>query len=795
VIKPLRLSSLAWLAALLGALAFVVWLDAARIRNLAVVNAQGESAPAARPSAAAPELAAGNSLIVPEQNAAAYHWMAQTQRMFLRDEGRVRHVDYENAPDGRAVPASSPYRWWLGLVAWSDHVRTGRGPAESVEHAALFADPLLHVLLLLGSAFFVAWRFGAFPAALAAIGGAVLFPLATEFLPGVPGDRGLATILGAGSVLLLASGTTAKAPRRWFMLAGVSGGLGLWLNVSLQGPVLGGGAAGALLSGWIARDRVLPWRAWAIAGAVTTVLAYLAEFAPAHLWDWQLGVIHPLHAVAWLGAGELLAQVTVALRAKQFPRTPRSLGFIVLALLALAALPAAIWKFHGADFFVPDAAAARLTRLPEGAVAPNLATWIMRGGGGGALWATLLPLGLVVPAVRVLFRRTADPGARAAVALALGPVLVALALACSMLVWWAVLDALLLVSLVVAVGSAPAADVKLSVRLAWGGAFLLVLLPGIAQLQAGAVVKVVLTRSEQLGLIERDLGNWIAQRAEPGGAVVLAPPNETTGLCYYGGLRGIGSLSWENKDGVSAAVRILTAPSAQEAKALVDRRGITHFVLLSWDTAFDDYARAGTGQLEGTFRDQLRFTTLPRWLRPLAYPLPAIGGFEGQSAMVLAVVEEQEEATALARIASYFVEMGDLDQAAAAAQGLRRFPSDLGAWVARAEVEQARGDEAEFAASLKTLQARLSARLAPKLPFDQRVSLAVVLAKAKQEKLAREQVRLALAAADEAGFRALAPGSLYRLLVLARAFDQTVDPALRARALELLPAELRERLR
>jgi hypothetical protein len=793
VSKPLRLSSFAWLPALLVALTFAVWLDAARLRAIAVVNAQGESPPPARPVAGAPELAAGNRLIVPEQNAAAYHWLAQTQRMFLRGEWRVRHIDYENAPDGRAVLVTSPYRWWLGLVAWIDHARTGLAPADSVERAALLADPLLHGLLLTGGALLVAWRFGPLAAALAALGGAVLFPLAAEFLPGVPGDRGLALTVASGGVLFLAAGVTARAPRGWFIAAGVSGGLGLWVNSAMQGPVLLGVGAGGLTAAWLARDRVLPWRAWAVAGAVTTFLAYLAEFAPAHLWDWQLGVIHPLHAVAWLGAGELLARVAAARRAGKLPRAAREVAPVVLALLALAALPVAIGKFHGADFLATDAASARLTRLPDGVVAPNLATWIVRG--GGSLWATLLPLALALPAVRLLCRRSAEPAVRAAVALTLGPVVVALGFACSQLAWWAVLDALLLGALVVALGSAPAAGPAPLARLAWGGAFLLVLLPGFAQLRGGVAVKTVLTRSEQLGLIERDLGNWLAQRAEPGGAVVLAPPNETTGLCYYGGWRGIGSLSWENKDGVSAAVRILAAPSAQEAKALVDRRGITHLVLLSWDTAFDDYARAGTGRLEGTFRDQLRFTTLPRWLRPLAYPLPAIGGFEGQSATVLAVVEEQEEATALARIASYFVEIGDLDQAAAAAEGLRRFPSDLGAWVARAEVAQARADEAGLAVALKTLQARLSARLAPVLPFDQRVSLAVVLAKAKQEKPARDQVRLALAAADEPGLRSLAPGSLYRLLVLARAFDQAMDPALRARALDLLPVALRERLR
>ena len=57
--------------------------------------------------------------------------------------------------------------------------------------------------------------------------------------------------------------------------------------------------------------------------------------------------------------------------------------------------------------------------------------------------------------------------------------------------------------------------------------------------------------------------------------------------------------------------------------------------------------------------------------------------------------------------------------------------------------------------SLKLLPARLAATTAPFLPWDQRVGLAVVLAKAQQTELAREKVRLCAEAADESKLRAL----------------------------------------
>ena len=163
--------------------------------------------------------------------------------------------------------------------------------------------------------------------------------------------------------------------------------------------------------------------------------------------------------------------------------------------------------------------------------------------------------------------------------------------------------------------------------------------------------------------------------------------------------------------------------------------------------------------------------------------------------MLFEVVEDQNDATALGRLVEYFIEMGELDKAASTALALRRFPADFVAWVVRAEVDLARGDEVGFATSLKLLQSRLAGKTAPILPWDLRVGLGVLLAKAKQPALAREQLRLCLESADDKKLRALTTGSLYRLMVLSRAFDLTVEPKLRAVALDLLPSDFRERLR
>jgi hypothetical protein len=174
--------------------------------------------------------------------------------------------------------------------------------------------------------------------------------------------------------------------------------------------------------------------------------------------------------------------------------------------------------------------------------------------------------------------------------------------------------------------------------------------------------------------------------------------------------------------------------------------------------------------------------------------LPSIPGFENQSVTVFEVVEEQNKATALSNIALYFVETGDLNQARSAAEGLSRFSTDFGAWVARAQVAAAIGDQDELAKVMKVIQSRLALRVQPLLSWNRRVDLAVVLARAQVEVLAKRQLELCIDSIDEAKVRSLSPRSVYRLLVLCRGFGVTMPPAQRALALSLVPAALRARL-
>ena len=798
---------------LLAALGFVGWLDVARVRQVEATSALVEELPAT--DAASPTGYAGGTrvLIVPEHIDESYQWIAQTQQMLAQREWRVRHIDYENAPFGREVFASSPYRWWLGLVAWCDHAVSGRPPGQSVERAALYADPLLHLLLLAGATIFTAWRFGPWAAALVALGLVALFPFAAEFLPGVPANRGLAQAAAIATVLMLLAGVSGRAgsaepdparaerrTRRWFLAAGIIGGLGLWVSPAIVVPVLGGLAGGGLLAAWIGRrePRPLPWRAWAAGGGVTTLIAYLIEFLPSHLGSWQLRAIHPLYGVAWLGAGEVLARLTAWIQGEKTPHRLRAAGAWLLAAAALAAVPVALWRTKTMGFLEIDLAAERLARLPDKAVASSFTAWLFHDGFTPVVWGTTLPLLLLFPAAWFLARRATGSAARTAIALAPGPTLLAFGFACQRLCWWAGFDAAALPLMAAITAAWPAAEGRNVGRWIWGACVALLLGPGVVQLlpaPADRDGKHELREPEVYGLIERDLARWFAVHVGSNPTIVLAPHNETSTLYFYGGVRGLGSLAWENQDGVGAAVRIVSASTPEEAKELIDRRGITHLVMPSWDSYLEVYARMGMGQLDGTFLQRLLDWKLPPWLKPVPYQLPVLAGLEGQSVTILEVVEDQDDASALSRIAEYFVEMNQLDKAASAAQALRRFPADLGALVARAQVENAVGDNEAFARTVELLKPRLAGGGDRSLAWDRRVGLAVVLARSKEKDLARAQVKKCLDQVDEARLRSLSTGALYRLQVLGKAFDLSIaDPPLKALARELVPAEMRARL-
>jgi hypothetical protein len=774
------------------ALAFLAVVSVIRIQHVEFVSwAAGGAGAALSRTPGAP------TLVVPGHRNDSFEWLDETRQMFRQGQWRIHFIAYENAPRGREEAAASPFRWWLGLVAGLSHLSRGQGLVASVESAAIFG-PFLLQLAFWAAATWVAWRlFGALAAAAVSAGAVVLYPLSGQFIGGVPESGSLSWILAAGSLvpLVVAPRLDAARGRRAFMLSGLAGGLGLWVNASIGMPVV----AGVALGGWIAlgasglQPAEAPpidgasWRAWGLAGAVTCLACYLLEYFPSDMGSWDLRTNHPVHGLAWLGLSELLALSRPGSGTKGRWRVGIRAG---VALLAVASIPVTLHLVHGAGLLSNGLAGWHLTDAPDSATAATLGQFLEAKDIGFVATATLLPLALVLPAVILILRKKAPAPARAGLALALGPVLVAAALTSVQIRWFSGVDAALLVLLLPLAGAAPRSGPTL-----WGAVmgFLVVLLPGAILDWPPPVQN--LDDNDLVSIIERDLAGMLARRSVERGAIVLAPPNATNALYYYGGLRGLATLNWQNTEGLGVAVRIVSALTPEEAQALISERQVGYLILPQWDPFIDAFARIGQGETEGTFLERLHNWVLPAWLRPVPYVMPTIPGFANQSVVILEVVDEQETAVAASRLAEYFVDMGNAQLAENAAQALRRFPADLGALLARTQVAIATGQTEEFKQLSETLVRRAQTGADRTLAWDQKVALSVVLAQARQITLAKAELERCLASITERDLRELSVNELYRLQILKNALGLEIkDKSLRTLALSLLPPDVSSQL-
>ena len=146
--------------------------------------------------------------------------------------------------------------------------------------------------------------------------------------------------------------------------------------------------------------------------------------------------------------------------------------------------------------------------------------------------------------------------------------------------------------------------------------------------------------------------------AQPHGDVVLlASPNASTGVSYFGGFKSLGTLYWENAEGLRAAAAIFSARTDDEARSLMRSRGVTHIALIGDAEYLERYLELAR---PGASRDELKQTfgyrisqdeSVPRWLR--AVPVATRGGALPPQLQVrlMQVVPEQSEPEALWHIA------------------------------------------------------------------------------------------------------------------------------------------------
>src|SRR5688572_23140203 len=124
-------------------------------------------------------------------------------------------------------------------------------------------------------------------------------------------------------------------------------------------------------------------------------------------------------------------------------------------------------------------------------------------------------------------------------------------------------------------------------------------------------------------------------------------------MIWFGGFRGLGTLYWENLEGLHASADIYGEPDVGAARDLLRRRGVTHVAFFAWDPGLEQLlnARASTGdsasagargvlqQLEQQLRGR-ETPALPPWLVPLPYDAPRVSGYAHPIVHLFEVVDD-----------------------------------------------------------------------------------------------------------------------------------------------------------
>lgn len=781
-----RSLSFLWLGLVLAAVAWLVFVDA---RRVSAIRQWTAAAPAAAVDDASPTGYARETrnLLLPLNHAESQQWVIELQKMTVSGSWRAPRGDFDNAPEGRDLTLRAPYRWWLRLVASGERAVTSASAGRAVEQTVLHAGPILQVLLCLGGGLLVARRFGRAAGGLLAAGTSLWFALTQTFAPGRLEAHDLFVAVNFTGLLLLLCGLDAGASGKkspgWFLAAGIVSGLGLWIDAPGQVVVLTAIALGFVASVLLlpaGKNQVWPqisWRAWGLGGAAVAAIGWFVEGRPSAS---GLTANHPLLWVAWLGLAETLTQLLAWRRG--FERRSQQAALIVGLVVLVGAVG---WRWltpGGAETDSPEAAGFTS--------ATTFVGWLREEKLGAKPLASLLVALSTIGAALWWARRSA-PQRFLARTFSVGALLILL-MAGGAVRWWDLVTVASLLLLVIVAASSDTSPRRNRWRVGCG----LVLGTALVAGWPASNHPDELAAADAQALVERDLAQWLAARAELG-AVVLAPPDLSGALCYYGGLRVIGSPYPGNDKGRAVAERLASVASPDEAQSMAQSRYLHYIVLPSWDDTLERAAAAANIQGPGKPLIALLRTWLPpRWLRPVPYPQPVVPGLEQTSLAVFEVVEPQENAVALSRLADYFVERGQLDLAGAVADSLASaFVGDVGGLIARAHVALARGDGRTLAAVMPELLPAIADGKDEDLSWERRAHLAIVLMQTRHPDLARAQVQFCLQEASEERLRQLGPVALFQLLKLAQVSSiHFAEPALQNYALGLLPPEFQAQL-
>lgn len=607
-----------------------------------------------------------------------YMWNVLASRAGESEGDGFRHTLFDNAPTGRSVFWTPAYTWFLRALGV---LRNAFVPGESftaaVFAASLWSNLVLLALGMIALSLFYLRRFGASGAC------ALLFAMALTpgfyevFLPGYADHHASLVLLLLGLCLgLLAGGlgfvkannaTLSVLPpplsrgRSAMVVSALCGASAM--AISALSTVIFLCALGLAVLAFFATAHTalkrtdvefVPalWRVWGAVGGFVSFMLYLASYFP---WAGlgRLEVNHPAYALAWWGGGEVLG-ATGSLLAGSAALDKRTWLRLAISVILLA-MPLLAFLFFGQ--------ASHVARDPLfAAIAQNIVELHPlsdRLTAGTLDWKTALgpSPALVFSSAMLLFwgRRFAAYGWLVLVFL-----LVLLAAVTTAQIYqtrWGVLTAPVMVVLaawcwgLACTLAARSRKPQLAFALISGAALLVILVFGEhsafrESVRYSKTEKALAPTAHDLyALMMRDIATTIRQDAAQNSPTILASPSASLLLASFAEGRTLGTLYWENTQGLRKAAEILCTHDAGKAGQLIKKFGVTHIVLIQGDLFLEEYKAAlkalGIKELPEIHQmwpyRALAQDILPDWATRVDYPPNAFTHALGRSVVILRV--------------------------------------------------------------------------------------------------------------------------------------------------------------
>ncbi|GAB4166973.1 MAG: hypothetical protein Fur0032_04680 [Terrimicrobiaceae bacterium] len=621
-----------------------------------------------------------------------YVWNRHAEHMGQDGSLRLRHTDLDNAPHGREVHWNSAFAWYLRGLGEIYRAIRGDTLRNSIYRMSLWANPILLVVALVIFPVLAARRFGPLCGTVLAVGMVAVPTFYEGFMPAYPDHHGIISFVLLGAVFGIAwagagwvrqseapdfaAPATPQMARHGMIFSAICGAAGLWFSALSTAIVLGSiGLAALATAAAFGRDKphghvtasLDPglWKVWAKWGSAMALALYAIEYFPNHM-SMRMEINHPLYALAWLGGGWLVATLAGWLKAPAV--SPFPWRKLVLPVAACMILPLVVLLGGDAVYSPRDPFMGRLWKNIA-----ELLPLVTRIQLGGLTWQIALgwfPFLIVLAGILIAWKSTGR-ATKATLLFLCIPILLITGLQFYQTRWGLLAGPLYIALAAIVIPQAwqltpRSLPVRACVGVAMLGFAFLLIKPAfqsafaISWMQFQAGEKVPITNGQGLALLHRQMARVLKKDAGGRPVVLLSSPNSSCLLASMAGFQTIGTLYWENVEGLKAAARTLNAQTNEEALKLLKEHGVTHISLMTWENFIGPFfailypERVPGKSYESSFAKRALFDrVIPPWTRPLIFPGNDLTAGLQQSILMLAVELDQSQEDAKLNIAKF----------------------------------------------------------------------------------------------------------------------------------------------